>query len=132
MEYKTDSIADRIQAIADERSETVASILRESHVNKSFINNLRKRGAMPAADALGRIADYVGCTVDYLLCRTDVAKQELAMILSEEEKTIIDRYRFVDSFGKEAIRFSCYSEYRQSLEKLARGEDEAAEGSLHG
>jgi transcriptional regulator with XRE-family HTH domain len=44
----------------------------ESGVGKDFIANLRKGQAIPTARKFLSLADYLDCSVDYLLGRTDV------------------------------------------------------------
>ena len=38
---------------------------------RNFIYDLKKGGQLPSADKLERIADYLDCSMGYLLGRTD-------------------------------------------------------------
>lgn len=45
-------------------------MLEALNLNKNTFTNMYK-GSMLNGDSLGRIADYLDCSVDYLLGRTD-------------------------------------------------------------
>ncbi len=49
----------------------VKVLLEQCEINRNFMYDLEKKQAAPAADKLERIADYLDCSVDYLLGRTD-------------------------------------------------------------
>ena len=61
----------RIKALCKEKKIPVKSLLERTGINRNFIYDLEKSGQIPAADKLERIADTLGCSVDYLLGRTD-------------------------------------------------------------
>jgi len=46
-------------------------MLLECGIYKSLIYDLEKRDRTPSAEVLEKIADYLDCSVDYLLVRTD-------------------------------------------------------------
>ena len=76
--------------------------------------------SMPKADNLAKIADVLGCSVDYLLGRTD--RVSLAgpgdAELSEDEKTLLDRYRQLDPLSQEILR----GRAGELLQNLQRGQ----------
>lgn len=51
---------------------TISQMLSDCNVNKNFIYDLEKKDKSPSCDKMYRIADYLSCSVDYLLGRTDV------------------------------------------------------------
>jgi transcriptional regulator with XRE-family HTH domain len=63
--------ANRIKIIAKSKNITIKNMLDECGLNKNVISTMQARNSMPKADNLGRIADYLDCSVDYLLGRTD-------------------------------------------------------------
>ena len=69
--YNSHDIADRIKAIAKSRDVSVKQMLEELDMNKNALFIMISRGSIPKADNLARIADYLNCSVDYLLGRTD-------------------------------------------------------------
>ena len=55
-----------------------------------------KNGAIPNGDALIKIADYLDCSVDYLLGRTDTP-------LTENEQLLLDIIRELDDDKKQLL-----------------------------
>ena len=83
--------------------------------------------SMPKADNLAKIADVLGCSVDYLLGRSDRVSLDGPGVaeLSEDEKILLDRYRQLDSLGQEIVR----AKAGELLQNLQRGTgDLASEG----
>ena len=46
-------------------------MLTDCDINKNALYTMQASGYLPRAEALARIADYLDCSVDYLLGRTD-------------------------------------------------------------
>lgn len=67
--YISADIADRIKAVARSKNITVKKMLQDVGLGFNTMSNLKT--SMPKADSLARIADYLDCSVDYLLGRTD-------------------------------------------------------------
>lgn len=53
---------------------SITSLLHDCKLTKSFIYDLEKRSASPSCEKITKIADYLGCSVDYLLGRTDIVE----------------------------------------------------------
>ncbi|MCI9545354.1 MAG: helix-turn-helix transcriptional regulator [Lachnospiraceae bacterium] len=49
---------------------TIKEMLESCNINRNFMYDL-KNNKVPAADKFETIADYLDCSVDYLLGRTD-------------------------------------------------------------
>ena len=64
-------LSERIKLLCKDRKVTVKSLLENCDMNRNTIYDLEKRSVFPACDKLSRIADYLHCSVDYLLGRTD-------------------------------------------------------------
>lgn len=69
--YDSVLTAERIKMIAKDKGTTVKFLLDECGLNKNVLSTMLSRGSMPKADNLAKIADYLDCSVDYLLGRTD-------------------------------------------------------------
>lgn len=67
--YESNKIAERIKDLARERGVSVRQML--SDVGLGFNTMANMRHSVPKADNLAKIADYLSCSVDYLLDRTD-------------------------------------------------------------
>ena len=67
--YDSNAVADRIKLRAQERQVSVRQMLADTGLNYNTMTTYRT--SMPKADNLARIADYLDCSVDYLLGRTE-------------------------------------------------------------
>jgi transcriptional regulator with XRE-family HTH domain len=67
--YDPTKTADKIKIVAKERNVSIRQVLLSSGLNYNTMSNMKN--SMPKADNLARIADYLDCSVDYLLGRTD-------------------------------------------------------------
>ena len=68
-EYISSEIAERIKLIAKSKGLTVSTVLKEVNLGRNTMANFKT--SMPRADNLAKIADYLDCSTDYLLGRTD-------------------------------------------------------------
>lgn len=64
-------IATTIKKLCKSKNITISTLLIDCRLTKSFIYDLEKRATSPSCDKISRIADYLDCSVDYLLGRTD-------------------------------------------------------------
>ncbi len=67
--YNSQDIALRIKSIAKERNIIIKNMLSECGLSKNMLSTMLSGGSMPKVDNLARIADYLDCSVDYLLGR---------------------------------------------------------------
>ena len=63
--------AARIKAVCKEKGVAVSTLLERCGIRKSLIYDMEKRDGTPSAKIMEKIADYLDCSVDYLLGRTD-------------------------------------------------------------
>lgn len=70
--FSSDKVADRIKLIAKERKRPIGVLLSECNLSKNTLSSMRSGGFLPRAETIVRIADYLDCSVDYLLGRTDI------------------------------------------------------------
>lgn len=68
--YSAYDIATTIKMLAAHNGITLKQMLVDLNLGQNFLVNMAK-GRMPVSDNLARIADYLDCSVDYLLGRTD-------------------------------------------------------------
>ena len=68
----SDKVAERIKLTAKERKCSIGTLLSECDLSKNTLSSMRSGGFLPRAETIVRIADYLDCSVDYLLGRTDV------------------------------------------------------------
>ena len=67
--YQSADVATRIKSVAKSKGITVKKLLEDVGMGLNAMSNMRT--SMPKADNLAKIADYLDCSVDYLLGRTD-------------------------------------------------------------
>lgn len=68
--YITQDIADRIKEQVKKQGTTMRSMLNECGLNINAVSEFAK-GKQLSCVSLAKIADYLDCSVDYLLGRTD-------------------------------------------------------------
>ena len=69
--YKTDKTVGRIKKLAKLNGIKITDMLNECELNKNVLSSMQSRGSWIQANNLARIADYLDCSVDYLLGRVD-------------------------------------------------------------
>lgn len=68
--YNSLNIANRIKLRAKNQKVIIKEMLVALELGSNTMSNMR-HGRTIASDSLARIADYLNCSVDYLLGRTD-------------------------------------------------------------
>ena len=90
--YYAVEIAQRIKGLAKEKEITIKDMLIEIKLNKNSINTL-SNGSMIQCDSLAKIADYLDCSVDFLLGRTPQKKYSIDVsTLSLNEQTMLNTF----------------------------------------
>ena len=99
--YDTQAIAARIKSCAKSQKIAMKTLLNDCDMNINAISEFSKGKQMSCIN-LARIADYLGCSVDYLLGRT-VSPSEL----SPEALELASRWDYGDFQYNIAI-FRCF------------------------
>ena len=68
--YNSPNVANMIKSLAKSKGIALKDMLTQLNIGSNTFSHMR-HGRMIAADSLARIADYLDCSVDYLLGRTD-------------------------------------------------------------
>lgn len=68
--YESTKVAENIKLTAKVKGKQLKVLLADLNLNKNTLSNMYN-GSMLKGDSLARIADYLDCSVDYLLGRTD-------------------------------------------------------------
>ena len=92
-EYISSDIAVRIKLAAKAKGLTIATVLENVKLGRNTMANLKT--SMPKADNLAKIADYLDCSVDYLLGRSAITAHEKSSTseLTDDEQKIINIFR---------------------------------------
>lgn len=71
--YDTTLLTRMIEKLCLEKNIPVKEMLVQSGLSRNVVDNLKK-GSVPSVDKIAQIADYFGCSVDYILGRTNEPK----------------------------------------------------------
>ncbi len=122
--YDSRTIAERISSVATNNGVAIQAMLRDCGLGKNALTNMRS-GRQLASDSLATIADFLSCSVDYLLGRTDVVELGAGVLLSDDEAVLLERYRSLTDQGKEVVRSEA-TKQQQHMEDMKRGEGESS------
>ena len=64
-------VADRIKLLLKLKKISASKMLCDCEMNKNALFTMQSSGYLPRLESISRIADYLDCSVDYLLGRTD-------------------------------------------------------------
>lgn len=67
--YVSNDVALKIKAYADQKKIPYGKMLSDLEMGPNTLQNFKT--SMPKSNTLAKIADYLDCSVDYLLGRTD-------------------------------------------------------------
>ena len=73
--YNATEIATRINQILKEKQLSQKDMLENCKLSKNAISSMISRGSMLRADNLARIADYLDCSIDFLMGRNQSTKK---------------------------------------------------------
>lgn len=69
--YSSQDVANKIKVLAKSHKIAINKLLQECALSKNTLSSMQSGGYFPRVEALAKIADYLDCSVDYLLGRTD-------------------------------------------------------------
>lgn len=67
--YNSQDVAETIKKVSKSKNVTIKKLLEDVGLGFNTMSNMKT--SMPKADNLAKIADYLGCSIDYLMGRTD-------------------------------------------------------------
>lgn len=75
MDYSCEKIAIKIKQLAKEEGTTLKTMLKDLNLGTNLVYQLSYGSSITAIN-LAKIADYLGCSVDYLLGRSEIRNTE--------------------------------------------------------
>ena len=69
--YNSKAVADKIKELLKSQKIPASKMLADCSMNKTALYTMQSSGYLPRLEAVAQIADYLDCSVDYLLGRTD-------------------------------------------------------------
>ena len=82
-----ETLIKNITYLCKEKNITSYMLGKESGVGKDIIANMKK-GSLPSCDKIAKIADYLDCSVDYLL----TGKKCTGEFLTEKERELLEYF----------------------------------------
>lgn len=68
--YNSQNVAKRIKELAKDKKILIKDMLTDIGLGINTMANMKS--SMPKADNLAKIADYLECSIDYLMGRTEI------------------------------------------------------------
>lgn len=96
-----DELLKRVEELCDLRNQKRQTVYLSCGVGKDFGTALRN-GSKPSIEKIIKIADYLDCSVDYLLGRTSKPTSE-SNDLSADEKRVLALFARLDDFDRGII-----------------------------
>ena len=69
--HNSQELANMIKKYAKSKNTTVGKMLSDCGLSINTLSSMQSGGYYPRVEAICKIADYLDCSVDYLLGRTD-------------------------------------------------------------
>lgn len=113
--YNPVAVADRIKEQAKRRNVQLKDMLKALDLNTNSMSSLR-HGKMISSDRLARIADYLDCSVDYLLGRTDdISSPSVPVSDTDAQAAILEAARSLSNDElKEVLRFIQFLRFNEN------------------
>lgn len=117
--YDANEIALKINQILKEKQLSQKDMLENCKLSKNAISSMLSRGSMLRADNLARIADYLDCSIDYLVGRSTLIRIQKSE-LSSEELIFIEKLRALPEDSQDEIIHMLNYKYEQYQKKRKR------------
>ena len=119
--YESAKVADAIKSRSKDVGVQLKEMLLQLHLNKNTLSNMYN-GSMLRADSLARIADYLNCSVDYLLGRVEessIPQKVTPQAFTQEEVNLIMAYRQAEPTDKSIVDLALHKYIQSEQEKTA-------------
>ncbi len=97
--YNSQEIANRVKQLAKDKNIVIKDMLIELEMGSNSMSAMY-HGRTPSSTSLAKIADYLNCSVDYLLGRTEISSA--SSDITKEEAQMLSLFRELNEEGKEA------------------------------
>lgn len=89
--YNSSTIAERIKAVAKRKKISLKTLLADTGLGFNTMSNMKT--SMPKSDNLAKIADYLDCSVDYLLGRAAAPASFYGDGFTAHDKILVEAYK---------------------------------------
>jgi gp37 len=103
-------VANRIKNYAKKRKVSISKMLNDCDLNKNTLFTMQSRGSWLQVNNLAIIADYLDCSIDYLMGRTDIPEvncgslMEKAVLTDEELWKELQKEKRIDDLIERLIK----------------------------
>ena len=106
------SIGERIYSRRKELGITGTQIKNAIGISTGNLSGIEKGSSLPSATALIGLSKILNCSVDWILTGIPVPEEcyEKRIILSDDEKELIDTYKDLDCRGRHRVHTVIYEE----------------------
>ena len=99
---------ERFKELLNENQLTISDVSVKTGLPRSTVSSYINRKSSPSVLQLKSLANLFGCSIDYLVGRDDdyqivSSGQSTDQTLSKDEKTMLDAFRTLGPFEREAI-----------------------------
>lgn len=109
----------RFKELRESNKYTQTEVAEKLGISRSTIGMYETGKREPDYETLEMIADYYNVDIDFLLGRSDkTTRLPNAVSLSPREKSLIDKYRGADDYGKYMIEYIAEMEFARSRPEL--------------
>ena len=69
--HNSQEVATTIKSLAKSKKIAIGKMLSDCDISKNTLSSMQSGGYLPRVENIVRMADYLGCSVDFLLGRAD-------------------------------------------------------------
>ncbi len=84
--HNSQEVANSIKNLAKSKRIAVGKMLSDCSLSINTLSSMQSGGYYPRLEAIAKIADYLDCSVDYLLGRTDIPEVNTSISHKDVEK----------------------------------------------
>lgn len=71
LNYSSNDVANKIKLLLKQNKISASKMFLDCNMNKNTLYTMQSNGYLPRLETIAQIADYLDCSVDYLLNRTN-------------------------------------------------------------
>ena len=97
---------EKVKLLMDENNVNAKTLTRDLHISKNSVTYWKKNGNIPKGEIINLLADYFNCSVDYLLGKTDIKKEQATdeqQPVSDTMKRIIENVHNLSPENQEIV-----------------------------
>lgn len=117
--YSAYETAERIKLRAKSQNILIKDMLNSCEMNKNALSTMFSRGSWLQANNIAKVADYLECSIDYLLGRTDnpeiQQKPESSQEITSMESNLLSMFKMLSTEQQEDIFDFVFVKYKKLL-----------------